>query len=101
MKLYRVIDKATGLFINDKWEHEIGENEIGLDVEPAQGFFKSKWDFDKQVWIEGATPEEIALLKVPQSTQPTLEERVNGLETNAADTDEIINVLAEIVGVAL
>ena len=98
MKLYRVIDKATGLFIEDKWEHEIGENEIGLDVEPAQGFFKSKWDFDKQVWVEGATPEEIALIKAQQPSEPTLEERVGGLETT---TDEIIEVIAQIEGVSL
>ena len=97
MKLYRVIDKATGLFIEDKFEFN-PETEIGLDVIPAQGFIHAKWDFVNECWIEGATQEEIAAIQQAQPSEPTLEERVGGLEIT---TDELIEVIAQIEGVSL
>lgn len=90
--IYRVIDKATGLFIRDDFTFDEA-TEIGLDVSPAQGFYTPKWQ-DGQ-WVEGATQEEIDALK-PQAQEPTLEERLGVVED---DTEAIAIVLADIVGV--
>lgn len=95
MKLLRIINKQ-GLFIRDDFSFD-EETEIGLDVEPAQGLYKPKWDGSQ--WIEGATPEEIAALQTPTGTEPSsLEERVETIERNQ---DEITTILADIAGVTL
>ena len=73
MKLYRVIDKQ-GYFIRDDFTFN-EETEIGLDVEPAQGFYKPKYNFETLLWIEGATE-----IPPQQPQEPTLEERVQALE---------------------
>ena len=79
MKLLRIIDKQTGLFIRDDFYFDEG-TEIGLDVEPAQGFYHPKWNGTE--WVEGATQEYIDSLKSPAETQePSLEERIQALET--------------------
>ena len=69
----RIIDKQTNIFIRDDFTWD--ENEIGLDVEPAQGLYQPKWDGEK--WVEGAT-EIPQFQKVIQT--PTIEERVQLLE---------------------
>ena len=51
--ILRVIDKTTGLFIRDDFTFD-ETTEIGLSVEPAQGFILPKWDFENQVWVEGS-----------------------------------------------
>lgn len=57
--MYRVIEKETGLFLRDDFTFD-DELEIGLEVEPAQGFIWPKWDFDSEKWIEyGKTPDFI------------------------------------------
>lgn len=98
--LYRVIDKATGLFIRDDFAFDEA-TEIGLDVEPgAKGYHKRMWDFANECWYEGATPEEIEAIIAQQAqpTEPTLEERVT---QNEADIDAVIDVVAQIEGVSL
>ena len=92
----RIIDKK-GYFIRDDFTFD-EETEIGLDVEPAQGLYKPKWDGSQ--WIEGATPEEIALIKnQPTVEEPSnLEQRVQIIEQNQ---DEIATILADVVGVTL
>ena len=78
MKLLRIIDKQTGMFKRDDFYFDEG-TEIGLDVEPAQGFYHPKWDGEK--WVEGATQEYIDSLKAQAEPQePTLEERLQALE---------------------
>ena len=72
MKLYRVIDRYTGLFKRDDFIF-IEETEIGLDVEASQGLYLPKWDGEK--WIEGATE-----IPTPTPQEPTLEERLQALE---------------------
>ena len=72
MKLYRVIDRYTGLFKRDDFIF-IEENEIGLDVEASQGLYQPKWDGEK--WIEGANE-----IPPQQPQEPTLEERLQALE---------------------
>ena len=53
--LLRIIDKETHLFIRDDFTFD-EETEIGLDVTPAQGLYKPKWDGTQ--WIEtGQAPE--------------------------------------------
>ena len=80
MKIYRIIDKETKLFIRDDFEYN-EEIEIGLDVEPSQGLFQPKWN--GQEWVEGATQEYIDGLKaqVEIEVEPTLD------EINRADID--------------
>ena len=72
MKLYRIIDKQTKLFLRDDFEFN-PETEIELDVEASQGLYQPKWDGEK--WIEGATE-----IPTPQPQEPTLEERLQALE---------------------
>ena len=56
----RIINKQTGVFLRDDFTFD--ENtEIGLNVEPAQGFYLPKWDSVK--WVESLTPEEIQALR--------------------------------------
>lgn len=50
--ILRIIDKQTKLFIRDDFDYST-ENEIGLEVEPAQGLYAPKWN--GETWEEGAT----------------------------------------------
>ena len=76
MKILRIIDKQTSLFIRDDFEFN-EESEIGLEVEPSQGFYKPKWNGTE--WVEGMTQNEIDELK-NIAVEPTLEERLQALE---------------------
>ena len=69
----RIINKDTGLFIRDDFTFD-EETEIGLDVEPSQGLYKPKWDFENETWIEGGVKPEPII---------TIEE----LKQQLADTD--------------
>ena len=67
----RIIDKQTKLFIRDDFTFD-EEKEIGLDVTPAQGLYKPKWNGKK--WVEtGQAPEQT-------SQEPTEKERLDNLE---------------------
>ena len=81
--ILRVIDKETQLFLRDDFTFDY-ETEIGLDVEPAQGLFKPKWDDGE--WVEGATQEEIDELTKPQPHEPNVEERL-------AQTEELLQTV--------
>ena len=75
----RIIDKRTKLFLRDDFEFN-PETEIGLEVEPSQGLYAPKWNGGS--WEEGATQEYIDSLKAQAEPQePTLEERIQALET--------------------
>ena len=76
MTLYRVVDKITGFFIRDDFSFD-EDVEVGLICNPAQGFYKPKYNFETLLWVEGAT-EIPQLQKVNQ--KPTIEERVQLLE---------------------
>lgn len=83
MILYRVIDKETKLFVRDDFEFN-PETEIGVDVSPAQGFYRPKWD--GETWVEGMTAEEIEALKAQAEPQePTESERLEALEMLMVD----------------
>ena len=78
MKLVRIIDKKTKLFIRDDFYFD-EETEIGLEVEPAQGLYIPKWN--GEAWEEGASQEYIDSLKAQAEPQePSLEERIQALE---------------------
>lgn len=47
----RIIDKETYFFIRDDFTFD-AETEIGLEVEPARGLYKAKWEAGK--WVEGS-----------------------------------------------
>ena len=69
MKILRIIDKETKIFLRDDFTFD-KETEIGLDVEPSQGLILPKWhEFEIAVdedetelqhdgrlgeWVEGA-----------------------------------------------
>ena len=53
MKILRIIDKDTKLFIRDDFNFD-PEIEIALDVEPAQGFIWPKWSESNNTWIESS-----------------------------------------------
>lgn len=77
MRVLRVIDKQTKLFIRDDFDYS-PENEIGLEVEPAQGLYAPKWDGTQ--WVEtGQAPE-------PVPHEPTVEERL-------AQTEELLQTV--------
>ena len=58
--MLRIINNQTGVFLRD--DFTFNENtEIGLNVEPAQGFYLPKWDGEK--WVEALKTEEIHALK--------------------------------------
>lgn len=68
MKIYRIINKQTGMFLRDDFTFN-EETEIGLEVNPAQGFYHPKWDGEQ--WGEGLTPQEIQARK-PKPDYATL-----------------------------
>ena len=75
----RIIDKQTNLFIRDDFEYD-KKTEIALDVDPSQGLYLPKWNGTE--WVEGLTQEEIQAIKDSAlPTEPTLEERLQVLET--------------------
>ena len=89
--LLRIIDKETQLFIRDDFTFD-EETEIGLDVEPAQGLFKPKWDEGE--WVEGATQEEIDELTKPQPQEPT---ELDLLHAQIQASNDYVDLLEEVV----
>ena len=91
MRVLRVIDKGTNLFLRDDFSFD-EKTEIGLDVEPAQGIHQPKWSGEitedeegnitigEGEWVEGSTQEEIDELIKPQPHEPTVEERLEQTE---------------------
>ena len=79
--ILRIIDKETNVFIRDDFEFN-PETEIGLDVEPAQGFYIPKWN--GETWEEGATQENIDSLK-SEPQEPSESERLEALEMLMVD----------------
>ena len=74
----RIIGKQTNIFIRDDFDFN-PETEIGLEVEPAQGFYTPKWN--GEAWEEGATQEYIDSQKAQsQPQEPTETERIEALE---------------------
>jgi len=57
--MLRIIDKETSLFLRDGIEFD-ETIEIGLNVEPSEGFYIPKWD--GTMWVEGG----IAPIEIPQ-----------------------------------
>ena len=87
----RIIDKQTGLFIRDDFYFDEG-TEIGLDVEPAQGFYHPKWNGTE--WVEGATQEYIDSLKSQaEPTGKSLEEKVAEHDTKIVTMEETIDAI--------
>lgn len=87
--MLRIINKQTGVFLRDDFTFE--ENmEVGLNIDPAQGFYSPKWDGEK--WIEGLTEAEIDAIKANIETpQPSLEDKVAELQDVIAELTTILN----------
>ncbi len=69
--ILRIIDKQTKLFIRDDFSHD-EETELALDVTPAQGLFRPRWDGTQ--WVEDMSAEEIIELQLAaEPTEPTME----------------------------
>lgn len=79
----RIVDKQTNLFLRDDFTFD-EETEIALEVEPAQGLYRPKWN--GETWVEDMTPEEIDSLKAQVEPQePTEAERLEALEMLMVD----------------
>lgn len=76
MEIYRIINKQ-GLFLRDDFTHD-PETEIALNVEPAQGLYRPKWDGEQ--WVESATD-----IPEPTPPEPTESERLAVLESAVLD----------------
>lgn len=83
------ITNKSGDFLRDDFTFDT-ETEVGLDVEPAQGLYKPKWDGEK--WVEGATQEYIDEIQSQQPAEPTKEE----LQAQLQAIQEQINNLGAI-----
>ena len=82
----RIIDKQTKLFIRDDFTFN-EETEIGLEVDPAQGFYKPKWNGES--WVEGATQEYIDSLQ-PAPQEPS---EVEMLQNKVAELEQVIDAM--------
>jgi hypothetical protein len=74
----RIIDKTTNLFLRDDLTFD-EETEIALDVKPASGLYKPKWDSENLTWIEGLTDEELATLQEEQAKAKAKQEAIQYL----------------------
>ena len=89
--MLRIIDRQTKLFLRDDFDFD-EETEIGLDVTPAQGLYRPRWDGTG--WVEDMTPGEIEALKAQAEPQePTLEEQVAEHSIKIVTIEETIDVL--------
>ena len=70
--IYRITD-LNGFFLRDDFTYD-PETEIALNVEPAQGLYRPKWDGVQ--WIESATD-----IPEPTPPEPTEAERLAVLES--------------------
>lgn len=55
-------------------------------------YLKPKWDYEKQIWIEGATQEEIKEANKPANKEPTETEK---LQKQLLETQAIVANLQE------
>ena len=90
-EMLRIIDKKSNLFTRDDFTFD-EETEIGLDVAPAQGLFKPKWDDGE--WVEGATQEEIDELTKPRPQEPT---EIDLLHAQVKASNDYVDFLEEVV----
>jgi len=88
MKYVRIIDQ-NGLFIEDAFVEEL--TPFTIEEPCPQGFILPKWNGLQ--WIEGGVKPIVETI-----IEPTIEERLTTVEISQ---DDIISVLAEIVGVTL
>ena len=83
------ITDLQGFFIRDDFTYD-EETEIALNVIPAQGLYKPKWNGEQ--WIEGMSVEEIQA--IPQTpTELSIEDRLNTVETDVVEVKDILGVL--------
>ena len=90
----RIINKQ-GDFIRDDFTFD-EETEIGLDVEPAQGLYLPRWNFELLQWEESASQEYVDSLKQPVTEEKPLEVRVAEIEE---EQEIIVAVLSDMMGV--
>ena len=74
--IYRITD-LNGIFLRDDFTHD-PETEIALNVDPAQGLYRPKWD--GTAWVESATD-----IPEPTPPEPTEAERLAVLEMAMLD----------------
>ena len=65
---------------------------LALDVTPAQGLFRHRWDGSG--WVEDMTAEEIEALKAQAiPAEPTLEEKVAEHDTKIVVLETVVDGL--------
>ena len=88
--MLRIIDKETSLFIRDDFNFN-AETEIGLEVEPAQGFYWPCWNGTE--WVEGGVAPEPT---EPELQAPTMEQMAIALvqtQSQLEDAQEALDFL--------
>ena len=91
MKFVRIIDENR-MFVEDAFVEEL--TEFTIETPCPSGFYHPKWNGEQ--WVEGMSQSEIDAIKASVVVEPTIDERVDAVET---DVDDIITVLAVIEGV--
>jgi len=81
----RIIDEQ-GFFIEDAFVEEL--TEFTIQEKCPGGFYHPKRENGE--WVEGKTQEEIDAIKTAIVIEPTLEERIDGVEI---DVNEIVDIL--------
>jgi len=93
MIFVRLIDEQ-GFFLGDCPHYEGELTEFTIQEPCPGGFHLPRWDFDGEQWVESKTQEEIDNDKAAAvSAEPTLEERVDGVETEVVGLQEEIDIL--------
>lgn len=87
MKYVRIIDQ-NGMFVEDAFVEEL--TEFTIETVCQQGFILPKWNGSE--WAEGGVKP------TPIPIEPSMEERLASVENTQS---QVIDVLAEITGVAL
>jgi hypothetical protein len=65
MKIYTIIDKATGRELYAKFDNEVSENEVVVEVLRTEPMENPHFDFETQTYYEGEPTD----LELPETTE--------------------------------
>ncbi len=92
------IDQVTGLWLEDTIHDAPPVNDTGehdptyIAVPCPEGFYLPRWDGGR--WVEGKTPQEIAVAQGISDPQKSTEEKLDELAANVTDAMTAIMVLS-------
>ncbi len=104
--LYPMVD-TEGYFLEDVLVEDsfVGTRELEgkgtiISSFSTPGLYKPRWDFEKEIWIEGMSAEEIEQLQHPSpdpNAPETVEQKLHRLEQADLNNKELIATLYEIM----